>query len=81
MKWDIGIYKPHFQAKGRITAEEREKFVLIFLSFNGQLDYVFNDKSEDFYLVILIAFMDEQQEDSRAVALCNNDIKLYCNHS
>jgi hypothetical protein len=34
------ITQRHFQAKGRITAEEREKFVLIFLSFNGQLDSV-----------------------------------------
>jgi hypothetical protein len=34
------ISQPHFQAKGRIIAEEREKFVIIFLSFKGQLDFV-----------------------------------------
>jgi len=35
LKWDIGNSKPHFQAKGRITAEEREKFVFNILSFMG----------------------------------------------
>jgi hypothetical protein len=52
-----------------------------FFSFNGQLDLVFNIKSEDFYLVLLIAFMDEQQEDSRAVALFSDDNQFCSNLS
>ncbi len=54
---------PISEAKGRITAEEREKLVLIYLSFNGQLDFRFNGKPTGIYLATLLTCTDEKNSN------------------
>jgi hypothetical protein len=56
-------------------AEEMDKFVLILLSIIGKLDFVKSNKSEGFYLALPIAFIDEQQKDSRNLVKFGNAIQ------